>query len=94
MDFCMCFLLFFSSTQKFRCDIPSDAIIYLSFVYGNKDEHDDRTVLSVDEIKKRWNKSIEEKVDTVKVTDPNIKPLYREFRTDVLRRYSSLFYFF
>lgn len=65
-------------------------MIYMSFVYGTVNERENKTILSRDEIKKRMNDAIANRLACTKVTtDPIVLALYEKFRQDVLEAYNS-----
>lgn len=77
---------FFSIFQQIKQAIPSHAVIYLSYVLGTSEEHESRTILPRDEIKKRLKLRFETGMRLEEVTDPEHKPFYDQFKKDVLRR--------
>lgn len=72
--------------QKIEKKLPSNPIMYLSYVYGSKEEREKRTLLSMEEIMVRAKANMDLGIKPVKVMDPEHKPFYDQFKIDILSK--------
>lgn len=64
-------------------------MIYLSYVFGTALENLKLEMLSRDEVKKRMMYAAKHRIPIRKVNATNVKPLYDEFKQNILQTYNQ-----
>lgn len=82
-------ILMFLIFQSYKRLIPSQAIIYFSYVFGTEAERESLTILPRDEIKVRLKQAKATRTGFIMVTKPENKPAFEKFQLDVLNLFNG-----